>query len=300
MKFAAPPADSTAAGVPMTVASDPLMSSSAPAQATSLEFREFPAAPPTDLEIAESISVDSHLPGGHDENALLLSDAEAAPSASPSAASSRPSAPAANAPQPSLCSMAYYQRFFNVDTSDVMWRLSCVLIPTDGLFLEKIQSNIDLYGPFWVSASLVFLTGVTANLANYIDSQTAIWQYDFTRMTFASLLIFLYLLIVPLLLWIALIYHSINAKLVEVICAYGYAFFPFLFACVLCIFPFEIVRWIAVCVACLLSTTFVVQTTSLFWKKMPPGRLFWFLSAMIVCHLGLSMAFKFFFFDFAS
>ncbi len=44
-------------------------------------------------------------------------------------------------------------------------------------FLEALEGKPDLYGPFWICATLVFVVGVTSNIATWMNmSDDAVCQ----------------------------------------------------------------------------------------------------------------------------
>ena len=64
---------------------------------------------------------------------------------------------------------AWSSQWFNVDTSDVLLRLRCSIWPFfTHSFFETIGEAPDMYGPFWICATLVFVIGVAANLNTWI------------------------------------------------------------------------------------------------------------------------------------
>lgn len=67
-----------------------------------------------------------------------------------------------------------YRTYFNVDTGDVLGRIfRAIALFFKGDFHEFISPNPDLYGPFWVSTTLVFVSAVTGNYASYLA-----WKRD--------------------------------------------------------------------------------------------------------------------------
>jgi len=63
-----------------------------------------------------------------------------------------------------------YQTYFNVDTSDVLKRMADSLKgPFMPNFLDNTRTNPDLYGPFWVVTTVIFITAVTGNLNDYLS-----------------------------------------------------------------------------------------------------------------------------------
>ena len=65
-----------------------------------------------------------------------------------------------------IFSLRRHRSHFNVDTADVLRRMrdsvACILRPD---FLERVGDSPDLYGPFWIATTLVFLSAVAGNVA---------------------------------------------------------------------------------------------------------------------------------------
>lgn len=51
-------------------------------------------------------------------------------------------------------------------------------------------------GPFWITTTLIFVMGMTGNLATYLSSEDDKWVYDFTKVTFATSLLYNYVTLV--------------------------------------------------------------------------------------------------------
>jgi hypothetical protein len=64
-------------------------------------------------------------------------------------------------------SLAFYEKYFQVSQEEVVERIKLNFIPIQRDFIEKIRPNPDLYGPFWILTTLIFLLGSTSNLARY-------------------------------------------------------------------------------------------------------------------------------------
>ncbi|GBF89718.1 hypothetical protein Rsub_02888 [Raphidocelis subcapitata] len=68
-----------------------------------------------------------------------------------------------------LWNVRRYRAFFDVDTKDVVWRVgSSFLGPFKPDFMEVTMTSPDLYGPFWVATTLIFVTAVAGNYAEFI------------------------------------------------------------------------------------------------------------------------------------
>lgn len=111
-----------------------------------------------------------------------------------------------NGSSSSFWSFEYYQQFFDVDTDQVKNRILWGMIPRPGVSYihNVIKPKPDLYGPFWISVTLIFTIAVSGNVANYLQFaplEHYQWKYDFHIISFAATAIFLYSFMVPLALW---------------------------------------------------------------------------------------------------
>ena len=61
-------------------------------------------------------------------------------------------------------SLPFYAQYFDVDTAEVLRRCRAALWPR-APFLDVLDANPDLYGPFWIATSVVailFLAGTVS------------------------------------------------------------------------------------------------------------------------------------------
>lgn len=160
-----------------------------------------------------------------------------------------------------LCSIASYRPYFNVDTYVVVERIIGSLYPHKADFIEKIAHNPDMYGPVWISTTLVFLATVLGNFAAYLSfepsSTVTEWVYDINYVNWAAAIFYAYICLVPLGCYFLLQYLGVSLSLVQIWCLYGYSLFIFIPASFLLIIPTEILRWIVISLAGLASAFFV-------------------------------------------
>jgi hypothetical protein len=89
-------------------------------------------------------------------------------------------------------------------------------------FLDVIDGNPDLYGPFWIATTVVFILFLAGTLNAKITGNTG--GYDWGLLSGASGLIYGYTGVVPLLLWGLMRWGGVEGlSLVEGWCLYGYA-----------------------------------------------------------------------------
>eukprot|EP00092_Neocalanus_flemingeri_P000510 GFUD01000541.1.p1 GENE.GFUD01000541.1~~GFUD01000541.1.p1 ORF type:complete len:411 (-),score=130.38 GFUD01000541.1:111-1343(-) len=131
--------------------------------------------------------------------------------------------------------LAFYQQFFDVDTSDVKNRLLYSMVPVPGKsFLQHhIRPKPDLYGPFWICVTLVFSIAISGNLADFLQKsvdqdQSVKWHYDFHKVTLAATAVFSYAGLLPaglygFLWWSGAGAGAATLSFLELVCLYGYS-----------------------------------------------------------------------------
>lgn len=117
--------------------------------------------------------------------------------------------------QKSFWSLEYYQQLFDVDTNDVTERILCSIIPRNhNLIRQKIKTKPDLYGPVWISITLVFTIAISGNIASYFQhvNEQKHWKYNFHLVSYAASAIYTYISLTPIALW-AVLKWSINSNI---------------------------------------------------------------------------------------
>lgn len=177
----------------------------------------------------------------HDSSSLLQPDAASSSSSAlplPAAASAA-SAGGAN-PNARFYQIGYYQSYFDVTTSQVCDRMLRALVPFRGKFYRDDDGSglgnpekADLYGPFWICTTLIFLLAAAGNFANYIEFintsgtgpnatgghngtdatgggggggggaqqqlvNVGVWTYDFQKVTIGASVFYSWISLVPL------------------------------------------------------------------------------------------------------
>uniref|UniRef100_A0A0C9RRP6 Protein YIP n=1 Tax=Wollemia nobilis TaxID=56998 RepID=A0A0C9RRP6_9CONI len=193
--------------------------------------------------------------------------------------------------------VASYQPYFNVDTIDVLERIRDSLLPYKGSFSEKTINNPDLYGPFWICTTLIFVAAALGNVVAYIAHKThhKHWNYDINQVTWSACLFYGYVGVVPLVVYFVLKYLSVPSGLVQLWCLYGYSLFVFIPASCLSVVPLEIFRWVVVAAAGLLSATFLAINLRSHIKTAS-DRWFLIVAGIFLLQLGLAVILKLYFF----
>ncbi|KAK6103369.1 Yip1 domain family protein [Brugia pahangi] len=151
-------------------------------------------------------------------------------------------------------SFEFYQQYFDVDTDQVLSRILYSMFPQFGsnFITDHIQPLPDLWGPFWISVTLVFSTAICGNLAKYIQTSGAStgYQYgsDFRLVTGASTIIFCYVILVPFILYSLFWYRKsyLQYSYLDILCAYGYSLSVFVPVSVLWVLQAQWFRWLLI------------------------------------------------------
>ncbi|KAI9995856.1 hypothetical protein PInf_012924 [Phytophthora infestans] len=160
-------------------------------------------------------------------------------------------------------SLAFYQPYFNVDTSDVQQRLMRALVPfkKDPTFAELALKSPDAYGPFWLSTTLIFCLASCSNAASFLDYEGNAdeWSYDFSRLASAYTLVEIFLLGLPMLIWLVGKYFQVPMTLLFLVCLYGYSSIMFIPAAILCVSPVDGLDWVVMLIAMAWSLYFLLN-----------------------------------------
>ncbi|XP_043989518.1 protein YIPF1 [Gambusia affinis] len=170
----------------------------------------------------------------------------------------------------------YYQKFFDIETHHVKERILGSLVPWPGKnFIQvHLRKNPDLYGPFWICTTLVFVIAISGNLSTFLrclGSSNYKYTAEFGKVSIAATAIFSYAWLVPLGLWGLLLWRSnkilnlVSYSFMEIVCVYGYSLAVYIPAVVLWIPHVEWLRWLSIVVALCLSSSVLVMT---FWPAL--------------------------------
>ncbi|XP_037726767.1 protein YIPF1 isoform X2 [Drosophila subpulchrella] len=213
----------------------------------------------------------------------------------------------------SFLTIEYYQQFFNVDTYMVLERIANSMIPkrAAGNYLRmNIGENPDLYGPFWITITLIFSIAISGNIASYLHHATDSyrWHYNFHLVSYAATCIFLYANILPAVLW-ALFKYSLKPvdsadaietdsatytpSLLSLMCIYGYSLAIYIPVSILWVINISLLQWILVITAALLSGTVLIAvlTPALRNSQFSLFLIIGILSAHVVLAAGFMLYF---------
>uniref|UniRef100_A0A0N5AW30 Protein YIPF n=1 Tax=Syphacia muris TaxID=451379 RepID=A0A0N5AW30_9BILA len=203
-------------------------------------------------------------------------------------------------------SFEFYQQYFDVDTEQVLMRILNSMVPRFGsnFIVDHVQPVPDLYGPVWISITLVFMTAICGNLAKYIetsgDVQNETYSSDFRLITGASTLIACYVILIPFALYTLFWYRKseLQYSYLELFCAYGYSLSIFVPVSILWVINIQLFRWLLIVISVLASGTVLMSSI---WPALKTDRnrfiSFGAILGVLLLHCFLAVTFKEYYFD---
>ncbi|KAF0368596.1 Yip1-domain-containing protein [Gigaspora margarita] len=207
-----------------------------------------------------------------------------------------------NAPQGGhpLWSIEYYAQYFDVDTEHVLTRAAKSLLPKDN-FVDVVGSNPDLYGPFWISTTLIFLLFVTSSIAGSIEAiinDRKKPNYDFTILYFGVIAIYTYTFGVSLFVWGALKYFGCRPSLLDTVGLYGYGLTIWVPISIICVVPHDLLRWVLVLAGFAISAFFITKNLYPVISRAEAKTSRLFLIFVLAAHAAFALLLKFEFFSY--
>mmetsp|Transcript_7301 Transcript_7301/g.15949 ORF Transcript_7301/g.15949 Transcript_7301/m.15949 type:complete len:386 (-) Transcript_7301:351-1508(-) len=215
-----------------------------------------------------------------------------------------------------------YRPYFDVDTREVVWRVVSSFIGAfKPDFMEVTHERPDLYGPFWVATTLVVVTAVSGNFSSYVSwwwnhddvspsppappdssapppSNDEKWVADMTQMAISAALFYGYIFILSIALWGWVKWLRGDLRIVHIFCVYGYSLTIFIPISLLCVLPYDPLRWSLVMLATLVSGGFLLMNMRRTLKEVPCSKSIWPLGTVAALHLGLGIGLKLYFFNY--
>lgn len=191
-------------------------------------------------------------------------------------------------------------------------------------YIERfIQSRPDLYGPFWISTTLIFAVAIFSNIVNFRDYRdkwyrlqeanenlTATdlksglpmtkdlgpaddWHYSVNELNMAASLVMFYVTLLPTFLWFLFWFRGCTKyyTLSETICAYGYSLSIFVPLSFLLMIQATFFRYLVISIASISSGLVLVMSFLPVINSDPnKGSSRIILVIVFACQLGLAYA----------
>ena len=138
---------------------------------------------------SDLFSIDFDDPSSNRTANKITPDTAAASGANPFL---RTSSSSSNQQKRIFLSLQYYTQFFDVDTQEVVKRCIAAIYPRAN-FLDVLEGNPDLYGPFWIATTVVFILFLAGTISWKLAQQgQEHFGYDFGLLSGAAGLIYGY------------------------------------------------------------------------------------------------------------
>lgn len=189
------------------------------------------------------------------------------------------------------CKLDTYVLYFDMDTADITRRLKSSLttfwqpdvfrtsvigerstnVDNNTLDTPPVYKGPDLYGPLWVSMTLIFLFASTSNISSYMHHRQKMkqveeleaFEYDINHLMRAGSVVATMVGLVPTVLCLTCQCMGMSGiPWVLWICIYGYSMVPFMVASFVAWIPVEFFEWIFLGLACAASLLLVVRNLS--------------------------------------
>lgn len=237
-----------------------------------------------------------------------------------------------------IFTLTYYSWYFDVDTRDVARRCLLALNPFDqtrfvdtddaesmgasghgvGSAFATVAGNgtPDLYGPFWICTTVVFVLFFSSTLKGLLSSslQGVRYEYQFDLLTGAAVLMYGYTFLIPVGFWLVIRYLNIapDISALQIVCLYGYSNLIWIPVSLLTVTPLffsstvsNIIVWLFVGGGLAFSGAFIaknlyralipsVDSETLAVDKRPASAL---MGGALLLHIGLAIAIKLLFFS---
>lgn len=242
--------------------------------------------------------------------------------------------PPSSSPSSSMFSFSYYQQFFNVNTIQVLNRITNAMFPIfppdylygrnwhivsdaddtrtynqgedDGPVVGGVKLSLhpDLYGPFWICTTLWVTIGVMGNVMsrisyarNHNGDSSGEWIFDFVLVPVACATVYLYCFVFGAIVWGVMKWKFLPVTLTDTLCLYGYSMFVFELIALLCVVPSTAFQWIIVLLGGAWSASYLIANLwHMLKRNLTPQWFLGVVGTVIAGHLVLTLSLKLYFF----
>lgn len=194
-----------------------------------------------------------------------------------------------------LCVFSFIRPYFKITYKDVKQRVISSFKPINNSFFEIAQSKPDLYGPFWIYTTLIYVIAAGGALSYYFTKSNS-QNYFQLFVPVAGTILYTFGFGFPLAFWLCLKFFGVLLKYVTVICIYGYSLTCFIPVLIICSCGFGWVQWLFLTYAILNSTGFVLINLWNLIKGMENKKKYIFIGVLVTCQLIFYLTVKLYFF----
>ena len=191
-----------------------------------------------------------------------------------------------------------FGKYFDVELNDIKQKIKGSLIPFNKGFYQSIETNSDLYGPFWIFTTIIFLIALIGNISSYMHSEDKDkFVYDYNHVPHAIFIIYGFGFGAPFVLWLIMKFlFKIDIDLITNICIYGYSYTILIPILLVCIIPFKLISTLALLYFLIHSCTFLFYNMYLVIQQKAQKSKYVVLGLLGGIQLLLFFFLKFYFF----
>ena len=193
-----------------------------------------------------------------------------------------------------LCIFNFIRPYFKVTFNDIKLRLKSSFIPIKNDFMDIAVKTPDLYGPFWIYTTLIYVIAAGGALSYYFTN--AVNNYFQLFVPVAGSILYSFGFGFPLALWLCMKVFKLEMKYVSLICLYGYSLTCFIPVLILCASGFAWIQWILLIYGIANSTAFVLINLWNYIRTVDDKKKYTFLGIFGAGQFILFLILKFYFF----
>lgn len=193
-----------------------------------------------------------------------------------------------------LCIFNFIRPYFKVTFNDIKLRLKSSFIPIKNDFMDIAVKTPDLYGPFWIYTTLIYVIAAGGALSYYFTN--AVNNYFQLFVPVAGSILYSFGFGFPLALWLCMKVFKLEMKYVSLVCLYGYSLTCFIPVLILCASGFGWVQWILLIYGIANSTAFIIINLWNLINSLEQKKKYIFIGIVCGGQFILFMILKFYFF----
>jgi hypothetical protein len=155
-----------------------------------------------------------------------------------------------------LCVFRFIRPYFKVTYNDIKIRIKSSFMPINNDFLKIAVDYPDLYGPFWIYTTLIYVIAAGGALSYYFTNSANNYFQMFVPV--AGSILYSFGFGFPLALWLCMKIFKLDMKYVSLICLYGYSLCCLIPVLILCSTGFGWIQWIFLTYGIANSSAFVL------------------------------------------
>ena len=193
-----------------------------------------------------------------------------------------------------LCVFNFIRPYFKITYNDIKSRIIKSFIPIKNDFLDIVSEKPDLYGPFWIYTTLIYVIAAGGALSYYFTN--AVNNYFQLFVPVAGSILYSFGFGFPFVLWLCLKIFKIEMKYVSLICLYGYSLTCFVPVLILCASGFGWIQWILLTYGIANSSAFILINLWNLIKSLEQKNKYIFIGILCGGQFILFLVLKLYFF----